>query len=113
MLDQIDEFLEHGTQDSKDLASILSALRGPDEDTQRGKMTTTMPLRAIAFPKTFLRAKSCASFPYMDITGRSGWRMEDPSEFKRPGPDAINNHFVDHIHQAADAIDAKDEEGRK
>ena len=52
MLDCIDTYLAFKDDKSRDLWSVLSALRGPDSGDFRLKNGTTIPIRRAAFPKT-------------------------------------------------------------
>lgn len=55
VLNDIDEVLKHDTQQARDLWMILSALRGPDDDSVASvtaKDTFTCFIRSKAFPKT-------------------------------------------------------------
>lgn len=55
ILDTIDQCLAKGDTDSRDLADLLSAIRGPDAwgaDAAGEKFDYTAPLRGAMFPRT-------------------------------------------------------------
>jgi hypothetical protein len=52
LLDQIDSFfITEEAADTRPLWDILTALRGPDNDDEEAKETTTIPIRRAAFPR--------------------------------------------------------------
>lgn len=110
-LDQIEDVLLLGNQDSADLAAILSALRGPDEgvsDHNNTKLTTTVPVRREAFPR-LAGAKS-----FLDITPVNGWYLGGSDDrLTVPTVDSVeygtdHKHFANHYRMAYDAIKRED-----
>lgn len=109
-LDVIDSILSEGGQDSRDLAAILSALRGPDKNTDEGlKITTTCAIRTIAFPLTFEKMNnnwglSPSPSAFLPVSGFSGWGMRHPSLLNVEGLIHSQGHFESHILDAVAAI---------
>lgn len=82
------------------LASVLSALRGPDDDKVHNKYRTTTFIRAAAFPQL---AESSARF-------NSGWsfHLDDKGFFDRQNIHFYDySHFDSHIHEAAKVLGLK------
>ena len=94
LLDDIDTVLAEGSNDSADLAKVLSALRGPDNVDSALKGSTTAFIRRAAFPKTY-DAWLDDAFSHQWSFWTNGehitmaWRVD---------------HFRDHIYQAAQAL---------
>lgn len=92
MLDQIDQMLAKGDQDSQDLWAVLSALRGPDDQDYAKKITLTSHVRKEAFPKLW------ASAPMS--SGVSITRDISPTKEVPPG-----DHFGNHVALAFAALE--------
>lgn len=108
-LDRIEEFLM-GPQGA-DLAMVLSALRGPDNDNDTVKECTTTFIRTTAFP----RLGHIPAAPGLGANAREAWVMYlDPRGFTTNhdyliararaahGIDAVvRSHFTGHARRAA------------
>lgn len=97
ILNEIDTFLSEGTEDSKQLWRVLSALRGPDAG-QVNKYTSTSIIRTHALPKTYKASMGLwhpigASFAPKEMVV---CRMKD-----------LYSHFASHIHMAAAVLGLK------
>lgn len=90
MLNRIDAFLVRRDDDSEDLWSILTALRGPDNEGYNEKNDRTIPIRRAAFPKCRAEGLSAADF---GISGQT-----------YIGGPTNSVHFCDHAHKAARAL---------
>lgn len=91
VLDFLDEYLCVG-KERVDCTYILSALRGPDKSEYKElKSTTTVHIRASAFPK--LAAKAVAL--YSDI---NFWQIRSDKPYIGP---TDSGHFAMHIREAA------------
>lgn len=89
-LDRIENFLI-GPQGHA-LASILSALRGPDEGDYNLKAATTTHIRSAAFPRLKDRVEWGHSV---------GWDMDTSSHFDTNHPYIGRTHFKSHVEAAA------------
>jgi len=92
MLDTIDEMLAGDANEARDLWSVLTALRGPDNEDTELKWRTTAVIRAKAFPKA---AQTCVHGMAVVVTGANSVRYctSDLS------------HFGSHVYSAARALD--------
>lgn len=112
MLDQIDSMLIKKDRAAGDLAAILSALRGPDENSfaaDFAKGISTGPIRSIAFPELYYR--NANGDLWLDPAETRCWGMM-PSYRLDPSNKDIkhNQHFAQHIQLAVDAINRTSEE---
>lgn len=116
-LDRIEDFLMRGDQASADLAMILSALRGPDNDNEDIKSRTTSPLRTMIFPRLYQKAGNYRYSQHGEghKTTRNlwsnfstrWWGMRPASDFKLNLMSYIGdvgNHFLYHTHLAHEAV---------
>jgi hypothetical protein len=97
MLDVIDARLAVGDEGSRDLANVLSAVRGidkPQAEREPIKVVSTAVVRAKAFPLT---AASIAAKKTL------GWTVA-PGNVVRTTGNANDGHFNRHIKQAARAL---------
>lgn len=117
VLDVIEEVLLRNDKTAEDLAAILSALRGPDEDSaQTRKKVTTARIRAQAFPRLAQQIVNEVSkeqafwYPLSSPKVTSGhsrvWfiNMDGlPIDVRDYSPD-LAPHFEIHVRQAAEAL---------
>jgi len=106
MLDRIDTFLVTGDQHAERLWNVLSALRGPDNDSYGDKVSTTNAIRAAAFPRTAALG-NLTWLPASFYT--TGYREPTTSIWDY---EALRWHFAEHIRSAAAALKLKDETGK-
>lgn len=96
----LDLLLSQKDLTAREIATVLSALRGPDNEDNNLKERTTAIIRAVAFPKTSV-AVNRSSFPL-------GWvfnRMLDPWMGKESFSDnALGDHFTRHARGAAEVL---------
>ena len=101
-LDRIEAFLLRFDEAARDLAAILSALRGPDSDDYEVKRKYTLPIRCKAFPKL--------EEAYLQYKGTVGWNMELKEDCKLVYPTFVNSdlqvHFRTHILNAIEALNS-------
>ena len=116
-LDRIEQFLLRGDQASADLAMLLSALRGPDNESfsyEKMKEKMTSPLRSMMFPKLYIAAENyeghCEDKTKQKTTknlwgsfSARYWGMNDPKNFCCPET-LCPSHFIRHIRLAYKAI---------
>lgn len=107
MLNTIDGFLQE-TGDGRDLALVLSALRGPDASGIEGvdavKMQTTAAIRTAAFPGL----AKMAELPKSWKGASEVWKMADPRDFRDPEGSirgVLGWHFLDHVTEAARVLE--------
>lgn len=111
ILDDIDAVLMTQSDTSKQLWNVLSALRGPDDESE-AKKELTIEIRRAAFPLTTKRADE-GNGGFSPQGNNFGMGRED-------GPPRIpadimihRDHFRSHIRSAAKALNIIDaEEGR-
>jgi hypothetical protein len=97
-LDTIEKWLaDPKDSEGMHLAAILSALRGPDTDSEGYKTTTTVPIRVAAFPHL---AEIAYKTNDVLATGFGQWYM-DPKKPFEDTPVGLRNHFTQHAHDAA------------
>lgn len=94
VLDFLDEYLCDG-YDRNGLASVLSALRGPDHHTNQHflKNAATVHIRANAFPKLAAKARA-------NGRDQNNWKMETSTPFisiDYGGASYYHPHFLTHI----------------
>lgn len=100
VLDQIDAVLAEGSDDSRRLWDIMTALRGPDHFENQGRKDTgTIYIRQAAFPTT---AKS-ANWWYASINPNPN-RPLDP-EYNETNYEFT--HFEGHLQRGIDALDLR------
>lgn len=92
VLDIIDGVLAQDEEDARELWDILTALRGPDDGSVRKKDSTTVHIRAAAFPKT-------ASSYFTHAT----MNPHNPLDLT-PGTQLNDWHFDGHVRSAAVAL---------
>ena len=93
MLDLLDDYLEPKDRKAKDLWAVLSALRGPDNQSLVFlKKQTTEVIRSRAFPKTALNryrsvgasfAKSGAEFANTQVLSHFGRHIDKAAQVLR------------------------------
>ena len=120
ILDQIDEFLLRRDKASRELAAVLSALRGPDnrdEDdyTDVTKSYTTIPIRRAAFPKCAARQDALNNFVVEIGDGNRIMNMQraaghKDASFKLLSHTHEDTHFNIHAWMAAKALGLTNEE---
>lgn len=105
ILDTIDRYLAgadgQGREQSRELWSVLSALRGPDEENKRDyKGCTTSVLRAAAFPLTAKDSNYLGGRVYASMVtdGRETKRKRKSIDLFFPG------HFLQHAWEAFEAL---------
>lgn len=115
-LDRIETFLLQDNADSRDLAAILTALRGDDACEKGVKIAVTLPIRAHAFPKAadlFVRTRRgisvgnyragvCITSTFM------GMPMTPEAAALPECVSGESEHFRVHAEMAIAAIKAKD-----
>jgi hypothetical protein len=116
VLNLIDEHLAKGGQEARELALVISAIRGPDfqlagfegdYETDRLKMMTTGVIRARAFPKTVELVRSDESHTMTHM-----WVINTQKSARIPSADhkafwlrdGVSYHFKDHIMSAAEVL---------
>jgi hypothetical protein len=113
MLDQIDLFLCRDDRASKELAAVLTALRGPDSGAIAQKLSTTVPIRRAAFPKRALQGAPMVGTNIGSEQVYSRGMMITGGKFVKPllpldrynADSAISKyHFEEHIILAASAL---------
>jgi len=95
MLDVLDEFfVTAGEEQARNLWAVLSALRGPDDDSYVLKNCTTEVVRAVAFPRlaALWKRELCAVGPTFNLSSRLA--SIPPNYSPR------YNHFFNHIADA-------------
>jgi hypothetical protein len=117
-LEAIEDVLMRNNADSYDLAILLSALRGPDEEAKGPrKAVTTARIRALMFPRLALQAQQRDSLSLYDkkTAHTRNWLVNldgKPVEVEAssyPGPlYTPAGHFELHIFQAVEALNRKD-----
>lgn len=106
VLEIIDAFLMRDDHESRDLWRILTALRGPDNDDERLKKTTTAVIRSKAFPRCHNKFSQGGAF--YSVNGAIFAKREQ----LEAGVDhtilgSIENggwHFASHIESAESAL---------
>lgn len=129
-LDQLEDVLLEGGQEGKDLASLLSALRGPDEPKyDESKKHTTMPLRSLIFPRLWASSEYHESnkthrYPsgqdnkglrgYFPLDQTRGWGMRNPKDLRTSQyvTGTFPDHFISHILDAVEAVERMPSEAR-
>lgn len=95
-LDIIDQLLCH-VHIGKDLANILSALRGPDDEDYDTKAATTCRVRRLAFPKACKKDLTAAHLPWVYTSTKMC-----PFPILEVGSSV---HFQDHIKWARQVLE--------
>lgn len=94
ILDQIDEVLVKGDEVAQGLWAVMTALRGPDDETATSNLKSdlTIPVRRAAFPKT-------AALTWTNLGASFGWDgcIWNPAT-------APEGHFGNHARKAAKAL---------
>lgn len=106
ILDQMDDILCVGNEESAALWSILTALRGPDIfSVAHIKGYTTMPIRTASFPKTSIAdgAQAVIGAAFTHLLGNEELEVN----LKKIPYDTGWGHFRNHIERAVDALGIK------
>lgn len=93
MLDQIDQFLSNGTDDSRELWTVLTALRGPDDENDTLKDKSTAIIRGAAFPLCLAQSEHPTAYGFAHgALYREGVTITVPE---------TTSHFTSHAEDAA------------
>jgi hypothetical protein len=107
ILNEIDTFLSEWGSPSRELWSVLTALRGPDADNEALKNETTARLRAAAFP--ICARKALADHDHTFAHGAKYARALDP-RLRPMFKDGLNpyghrsDHFMGHVARACEVL---------
>ncbi len=95
VLDYLDKVLAKRDQTAREVALVVSALRGPDnQGDDKLKMRTTAHIRTAAFPKT---AAANADAPYIWVFAEAGGRIALTDI-------QLADHFRSHVGYAAQIL---------
>jgi len=129
MLDQLDLFLCRGDQAAKDVADMLSAIRGEDAEVEGSlKKSGTCPLRSAMFPRLY--KKCCGNVLDLGVAaylrppatpdtygrfrlhGDVGWGLHDPATLDISDIHFDDrDHFSTHLRNAVKALKREESDG--
>ena len=109
VLNSIENVLLRGDQTSKELATILSALRGPDDQDDNLKVRSTGVVRAKAFPRLLKKYEETHTNPVVLINQYSWSFIHDPLPYgeELKGNVGSSAHFIAHAQFALDVLNSE------